>query len=113
MLRDESYLLDILIAAKDARDLSAGLSWDEFKTSRLHQLAISKVFEMIGEAAGKISSETRAAHPEIPWNEIVGMRNRLVHDYLRVDLLKVWDTVQNDITPLIDSIEPLVPKDNP
>jgi uncharacterized protein with HEPN domain len=50
MWRDESYLLDILIGARDARDLSAGLSWDEFKTSRLHQLAISKTLEMIGEA---------------------------------------------------------------
>jgi uncharacterized protein with HEPN domain len=113
MLHDESYLLDILIAAQDVRDLSAGLSWDEFKTSRLHQLAISKTLEMIGEAASKISSETKAAHPEIPWNDIVGMRNRLVHDYLRVNLLKLWDTIQNDITPLIDSIEPLVPKENP
>ena len=113
MLRDETYLLDILIAAKDVRDLTSGLSWNEFKTSLLHQLAISKALELIGEAASKMSSETRAAHPEIPWDEIVGMRNRLVHDYLRVDLLKVWDTIQNDITPLTDSIEPLVPKDNP
>lgn len=113
MLRDESYLLDILIAAKDVRALSSGLSWDEFKTSLLHQLAISKALELIGEAASKISSETRAAHPEIPWDEIVGMRNRLVHDYLRVDLLKVWETVQNDIAPLIAFIEPLVPPENP
>jgi len=113
MLHEESYLLDILIAAKDARDLSTGLSWDEFKLSRLHQLAISKSLEMIGEAASKISSETREAHPEVPWSDIVGMRNRLVHDYLRVDLRKVWDTLQVDIAPLIESIEPLIPKDNP
>lgn len=113
MLRDESYLLDILIFARDASDLSAGLGWDEFKTSRVHQLAISKTLELIGEAASKISSETKAAHPEIPWNEMVGMRNRLVHDYLRVNLQKVWDTIQNDITPLINSIEPLVPQDDP
>lgn len=113
MLSDESYLLDMLIAASEVRDLGAAIGWEEFQASRLHQLAISKALEMIGEAAARISSETRTAHPEIPWSDVIGMRNRLVHDYLHVDLKRVWDTARNDIPPLIAFIEPLVPPENP
>jgi uncharacterized protein with HEPN domain len=64
---------------------------------------------IIGEAARKVSQETRNAHPEIPWSEIIGMRNRLIHEYSRINLQRVWDTIQNDIPRLITLIEPLVP----
>jgi uncharacterized protein with HEPN domain len=96
MWRDDAYLLDILIAARRAREFSAGLTGEEFEQSALHQDAITRTLEIIGEAASRISRETRAAHPEIPWGDIIGMRNRLIHEYFRVDLAKVW-------------IEPLVP----
>jgi uncharacterized protein with HEPN domain len=76
-------------------------------------LAISKALEIIGEAAARISAEMRTAHPEIPWSDIIGMRNRLVHEYLRVDLRKVSDTARDDIPPLIALIEPLEPPENP
>jgi len=68
-----------------------------------------RTLEIIGEAAKKISQETKTKHPEIPWDEIIGMRNKLIHDYFRVDVRKVWDTSQVDIRPLIALIEPLVP----
>lgn len=109
MWRDEAYLLDILIAAKRSREFIAGLTWDDFKRSKLHHDAIMRTLEIIGEAASKISQETRNAHPEIPWHDIIGMRNRLIHEYFRIDLEKVWDTVQNDIPTLIALIEPFVP----
>ena|SRR3989338_4651890 len=109
MWRDESYLLDILIAARHSREFVAGLTRKDFVQSKLHQNAVMKTLEIIGEAAGKISQETRHAHPEIPWNELIGMRNRLIHEYFRIDLEKVWDTVQNDIPSLITLVEPLVP----
>ena len=109
MWRDEAYLLDMLIAARRAQQFSTGLSWEEFNKSSLHQHAIMKVLETIGEAARKISDEVRTAHPEIPWPDIIGMRNRLIHDYFRLDLRKIWDTVQHDIPQLITLIEPLVP----
>ena len=111
MWRDEAYLLDILIAAKQAMKFSEGLAWEKFKTSSLHQHAIMRVLEIVGEAARKISSETKAAHPEVPWNDMIGMRNKLIHDYFRLDLQKVWDTVQRDIPSLITKIAPLVPPD--
>ena len=113
MRRDETYLLDILIAARDARSFVADVTQSQFCASRLHQNAVVKALEIIGEAAARISDETRQAHPEIPWADITGMRNRLVHGYFEVDLGKVWDTIQDDLPTLIARIEPLVPPDEP
>jgi uncharacterized protein with HEPN domain len=109
MWRDAAYLLDILLAAREAREFSTGLSREQFEDSRLHQHAITKTLEIIGEAAGKISEQTRDAHPDVPWQEIIAMRHRLVHEYARIDRDKVWDVVQNDIPQLIRLVEPLVP----
>ena len=113
MRRDEGYLLDILIAARDARLFVSGLTRRQFDESRLHQNAVVKALEIISEAAGRISEEAQKAHPEIPWGEIIGMRNRLVHRYFEVDGEKVWDTVHHDLPPLIAMIESLVPPEEP
>ncbi|WP_448338248.1 HepT-like ribonuclease domain-containing protein [Chloroflexus aurantiacus] len=70
---------------------------------------VAKALENIGEAARKVSDETRAAHPEIPWNQIVALRHRIAHDYFRLDLVRIWKIVQEDVPALINQIEPLVP----
>lgn len=113
MRAEEGYLLDMLLAAREARGFVVGMSWEAFESSRLHQNAVLKSLEVIGEAAGRISMATRTAHPEIAWADIVGMRNRLVHGYFEVDLGKVWETVHHDMPSLIALIEPLVPADEP
>ena len=113
MRTDEGYLLDILLAGREAREFVAEMGWEAFEKSRLHQNAILKSLEVMGEAAGRISSEMRMAHPEIPWSEMIGMRNRLVHGYFEVDLAKVWETVHRDLPSLIALIEPLVPREEP
>lgn len=112
MWRDDALLLDMLVAARNARRFVADVDVDVFETSPLHQNAVMRVLEVIGEAAGKISRATRDAHPEIPWGDIVGMRNRLIHEYFKVDVRKVWDTVQSDIPQLIAALEPVVPPDD-
>jgi len=112
MRRDDAYLLDILIAARKARSFLEGMTWEQFVGSDLHQSAVMRPLEIIGEAAGRVSQETRAAHPEIPWAKMTGMRNRLIREYFRVDLATVWETVRDDLPPLIDLIEPLVPGEN-
>jgi uncharacterized protein with HEPN domain len=99
----------MLIAARDALSFVYGLSLEQFAASRIHQQAVTKALETIGEAAGRISEQARAEHPEIPWREVTGMRHRLVHDYFEINLDKVWETVQNDLPPLIAKLEPLVP----
>jgi uncharacterized protein with HEPN domain len=68
---------------------------------RVLTLALIKCIEIIGEAASRVSHETQAAHPEIPWPDIVGMRNRLIHVYFDIDLDRVHDTITSDLPPLI------------
>jgi uncharacterized protein with HEPN domain len=91
MRRDESYLLDILIAAKKALKFVERIDRNRFEDNELVQNAVMRPLEIIGEASAKISKEFRKAHPEIPWREMVGLRNRLIHEYFRIDLGAVWD----------------------
>ncbi len=109
MRRDDAWLLDMLLAARRAVGFAAPLTFPEFEDDHLHQLAILKAVETIGEAASRISQETKARHPEIPWTEIIGLRNRLVHAYFAIQLDIVWQIVQDDLPPLIKQLEPLVP----
>lgn len=109
---DAAYLLDMLSAARDAVAFSDGLSYAEFTRDRRHQLAILKSVEIVGEAASRLSAETTKSHPDIPWREIVGMRNRLIHAYFDIDLRLVWDTVHIDLPVLIAQLEPLAPPED-
>ncbi len=113
MWRDEAYLLDMLIAAEEAREFSQGITWEEFRESSLHQHAIAKALENIGEAARKVSQETRAAHAAIPWEQIIALRHRIAHDYFQLDLVRIWDIVQREVPTLIEMLQPLVPPENP
>lgn len=109
MRHDDAYLLDMLLAAREAGKFTDGLTLAEFKRNRMAQLAILKAVEVVGEAASQVSTEGKKAHPEIPWAKIIGMRNRLVHGYFNVNLERVWETVQQDLPLLIALLEPLVP----
>ena len=109
MQRDDAYLLDMLLAAHDAMAFVSSLTFPEFESSRLHQNAVVKAIEIIGEAASRVSKNMQSAHPQIPWAEIIGMRNRLVHGYGDIQLDVVWQTVQNDLPNLVAQLEPLVP----
>ena len=111
MSRDDAYVLDMLLAAREALDFATTVDFDAFSGNRMAQLAILKAIEIVGEAASRVAPEFAAAHPDIPWRAIVGMRNRLVHDYAGIDLERVWETVQRDIPSLIPLLEPLVPPD--
>ncbi len=109
MRRDEAWLLDMLLAARDTVDFARGRSRDELDSDRQLVLSLVKSIEIIGEAAARISQETREAHPEIPWPKIIAMWNHLVHAYFEINLNRVWEVVQNDIPDLIALIKPLVP----
>ena len=109
MRRDDAWLLDMLLAAREAVEFAAPLTFPEFEDDYLRQLAILKSVEIIGEAASRVSEETKAKHPDIPWPQIIGMRNRLVHAYFAIQLDIVWKVVQDDLPPLIAQLEPLVP----
>jgi uncharacterized protein with HEPN domain len=113
MWRDDAYLLDILLAARKILHFTDGVAWERFQDDELMQHGIMRLIQIIGEAARKISPEFKQAHPEIPWQKIVGMRNRLVHEYFRIVAAKVWEAVQSDIPALIPLLEPLVPPEEP
>ena len=110
MRRDEVYLLDILIAARKALKFIEGIDRNEFEDNEIIQNAVLRPLEIIGEASGKISKDFRILHKEIPWSDMIDLRNRLIHEYFRVDYGVVWDTIQDDLPRLINKIEPLVPK---
>ena len=109
MWRDEAYLLDILNAARKAIQYTTGVTEEEFLRNELLQDATLRQLEILGEAARKVSQETKNVHLEIPWPEMIGLRNRLIHEYSRVNLQRVWDTIQNDILRLVTLVIPLVP----
>src|SRR2546423_112647 len=97
--RDAVFLLDMLLAARDALSFVEGLDEAAFLKSRLHQSAVIRALEVIGDAGGRVSAATQAAHPEIPWRQITGMRHRLIHGYADVDLDRVWTVLRDDLDP--------------
>jgi uncharacterized protein with HEPN domain len=112
MWRDQAYLLDILIAARKILSYIADSNFEEFANSDLLQSAIERQFEIMGEAARLISNEMRTQNPQIPWNLMMGLRNQLIHNYRNIDNRTLWDTIHNDLLPLIMQIEPLVPSED-
>lgn len=109
MERDQAFLLDILQSARMALSYLHGLDREEFLVDTMRQDSVLRRLEIIGEAARRVSAQTRSAHPGIPWKEMVSMRNLVIHDYDDVDLDIVWDTIHRDLPHLIREIEPLVP----
>ena len=111
--RDAALLLDKVLAARDARGFGADLDEAGFGASRLHQNAVIRSLEVIGEAAGKVAPDVRAAMPTVSWREIIGLRNRFIHGYAEVRLDRIWTIVRDDLAPLIAELEPLIPPDDP
>ena len=81
---------------------------EAFDSDEKLRLAVIHLLQIIGEAAGRISKEFCHKHPEIPWKAIIGMRNKVVHDYLGVDENIVWDTATNELPQLINKLEKLI-----
>ena len=97
---DLAYIDHILDCIRKIQKFSKGLTIIEFSKNELVQDAIIRNIEIIGEASKKISSDTKKTYFEIPWKEITGMRDKLIHDYLGVDTKVVWKTIKEDIPAL-------------
>lgn len=102
---DRVPMRHMLDHAREAVALLAGCERSEVEGNRVLQLALTRLIEVVGEAAGRVSREGQEAHPEIPWRDAVTMRNRLIHGYDVIDYLRVWDTVALDLPPLIAALE--------
>ncbi|MFN0242300.1 MAG: DUF86 domain-containing protein [Planctomycetota bacterium] len=108
--RDPAILLDIFVAATRVRQFVAGVDALAFQDDLKTQSAVLHQLLVIGEATKRLSHEFRALHPSIPWTQMSGMRDHLIHGYDDVDLSEVWSTATVDIPKLLAAIEPLVPR---
>jgi uncharacterized protein with HEPN domain len=108
MSRDDAYLLDILLMAKDARDFSKNHTRESFSADRQCQYAVIRCLEVIGEVSKRLSPETTNRFASIEWSAMARMRDMLIHSYGKVDLDEIWDTLSQDILPLIAALEPVV-----
>ncbi len=103
----KDYLIDILESIQDITDFTKGMTIDQFSVDRKTVKAVIRCLEVIGEAANKIPNDVREKYSEVPWTEIIGMRNRLIHEYFGVDVHIIWQTIQEDIKPLYNWIKKL------
>ena len=106
---DAVPLRHMLDAARKAVAYSRGRGRADLDADELLALALVRLLEVLGEAAKGVSSEFRGRHPQIPWKDVTGTRDRLIHGYFDVDLEIVWAIVTSDLPPLIASLEKLVP----
>jgi uncharacterized protein with HEPN domain len=97
---DKLLLEDMLSAIDQIEKYLEGISFEDFCHDQMRQDAVVRRLEVIGEAARFLSEDFRSRYPQIPWQDIIGMRHKLAHDYFEVDLRVVWDTVQFDLPQL-------------
>jgi uncharacterized protein with HEPN domain len=94
--------------AAEALQLACGRTRGDLDTDRVFALALTRLLEILGEAAGRVSIPTRNKFPEVAWSNIVGLRNRLVHGYDQVDFDILWQIVKNDLSPLVVILESIL-----
>lgn len=109
---DAIRLRHMLDAAREAMSFARGRVRDDLETDRQLLLSLVKEIEIIGEAASQVTDPTRQELAGIPWNNIIAMRNRLVHAYFSINLDILWNTVQEDLPGLIDLLERSVPPES-
>ena len=98
--KHEDYLRDMIHAAEKAESFIEGMDFDSFQQDEKTAWAVLKALEIIGEAAKNIPPRVRKSYPEIPWREMAGMRDKVSHDYFGVSLLRVFETVKEDLPTL-------------
>ena len=101
----------MLDAAQKALSFAQGRSRADLDADEMLAFALTRTLEIVGEAASQVSRETRAVLPQIPWRAIIGMRNKLIHDYIAVDHDVLWDTIQSELNPLVSELEDVLSAD--
>ena len=102
-------LRHMLDAARKARGFTQDRERSDLESDEMLSLAVVRLLEVIGEATAHVSEAVQAANPQVPWRQITGARNRLIHGYFDVDLDVVWAILQGDLPPLIAHLERILP----
>jgi uncharacterized protein with HEPN domain len=105
---DAAYLWDMLQASRDILEFTRGVSLGEYNSNKMLQMAVERGFQILGEAARRVTESFKAAHPEIPWSSMVGHRNVIVHDYADLSPKRIWEVVEEDLPGLVQSLERLI-----
>ena len=103
--RDRVRLLHMFEHSREVMELVSGQTRQDLDTNRVLSLALVRLLEIVGEAASGVSADARAKRPRIPWAEIVGLRNRLIHGYDSVDLDVIWRIIEHDLPALVRELE--------
>ena len=98
--------------SREAVQMVRGRHRQDLDRDRMLVLSPVRLVEVVGEAASRVKPEERARYPSIPWPEVIGMRQRLVHGYETVDLQVLWDTITDDLPPLITELERILAEGN-
>lgn len=105
---DTIRMLHMLDHAREAAAMIQGKVRADLQRERMLELALVRLVEIIGEAASRVSVEGQAKYSSIPWAEIIGMRNRLIHGYEEIDPDILWNTIEHDLPPLIAELEKIL-----
>ena len=100
----DDYLGDIIEAIHDIDSFVFGMEYEDFIADKKTVNAVIRSLEVIGEATKRIPVDLRQKNPYIPWKEIAGTRDKLIHEYFGVDLQILWETIKNDLAPLEEAI---------
>lgn len=109
---DLLYLGHMLDVSLQVVEKVAGLTREDFDDDENLRLAVTHLIQIIGEAARRVSAESRQQYPAIPWADIIGMRHKVVHDYLDVDFDVVWAVATDDLPQLASLLKPIVPPES-
>ena len=110
MNRDKASLLDAARFARNILQLMEGIDRDTLESDLRTQSAVLYQITILGEAVKRLSMEFRDQHPDIPWRKVAGIRDRITHQYDRIDLGLVWQVTQQDIPQLLKQLTPLLPQ---
>jgi uncharacterized protein with HEPN domain len=103
-LEDSTRIRHMIEAAPEALSYCADMDEDAFRNDRRTQRAVVQCIQVIGEAANRVADVTQSQSTGVPWDQIVGMRHRIVHTYFDIDLALVWQVIKKDLQPLIDEL---------